>query len=179
MFPSEPGYRTFLIDADFETADQTKTYLADALADVGFDVTLSSHLLLRFNAVENTYLAIFQLLGGLGLILGTVGFAIVLLRNVLERQQELAMCRAIGYSQTRLQKMILIEHATLLFMGLLSGLFSAGLAVVPALAASARQIPWLSLVSLILILAATATLWLWIATTWSMKGPFLTALRTE
>ena len=179
MFPSEPGYRTFFIDADFDSAEQTRTYLADTLQDIGFNVTLSAHRLLRFNAVQNTYLAIFQLLGGLGLILGTAGFAIVLLRNVLERRRELAMCRAIGYSQTRLQKMILLEHALLLIMGLLAGLLSATLAVYPALAASARQVPVASLIAFTLILAAASLLWLTIATRIATGGSFLKALRTE
>ena len=47
--------------------------------------------LAEFHAVENTYLSTFQTLGGLGLLVGTVGLAAVLLRNVLERRRELAL----------------------------------------------------------------------------------------
>jgi ABC-type lipoprotein release transport system permease subunit len=52
--------------------------------------------LANFHRVENTYLSTFQMLGGLGLILGTLGMAAVLLRNVLERRRELALLRAVG-----------------------------------------------------------------------------------
>ena len=48
-------------------------------------------------AVEDTYLATFQTLGGLGLLLGTVGLGVVLLRNALERRRELAMLRRLGF----------------------------------------------------------------------------------
>jgi len=37
--------------------------------------------------VENTYLATFQALGGLGLLLGALGLAVVLLRSVLGAAQ--------------------------------------------------------------------------------------------
>ena len=45
-------------------------------------------------AVENTYLATFQALGGLGLLLGALGLAVVLLRSVWERRGELALLRS-------------------------------------------------------------------------------------
>jgi putative ABC transport system permease protein len=179
LFPSQPGHQTFLIDTDFNSVHQTKTYLANALEDVGFNVTLTSHRLLRFNAVQNTYLAIFQLLGGLGLILGTTGFAIILTRNVLERRQEFAICRAIGFSKTQLQKTILLEHTILLTLGLLSGLISAALAITPSLKSAAHQIPWPSILSLIIALTTTAFLCLYFATTLATKAHFLTNLRTE
>ena len=41
--------------------------------------------------VENTYLSIFQGLGGLGLLLGTAGLAVVIARNVMERAREFAL----------------------------------------------------------------------------------------
>lgn len=176
MFPSEQGYRCFLIDTPFDSARETKTYLANVLQDVGFALSLSSRRLLRFNAVENTYLAIFQLLGGLGLILGTVGFAIILLRNIMERRHELAMCRAIGFSRNQLQKMILFEHSTLLFMGLLSGLIPAGLAVYQALTNTSHLA---SLFFLIFALAILSITWLWIATFVATKGSFLDVLKSE
>ena len=51
--------------------------------------------------MENTYLSTFQTLGALGLLLGTVGLAAVLLRNALERRRELALLRAVGYRRRR------------------------------------------------------------------------------
>ena len=55
------------------------------MVDFGADATGTAERLAQFHRVENTYLSTFQALGGLGLILGTMGLATVLLRNVLER----------------------------------------------------------------------------------------------
>ena len=71
--------------------------LEDALADFGADATGTAERLAQFHRVENTYLSTFQTLGGLGLLLGTVGLATVLLRNVLERRRELALLGAVGF----------------------------------------------------------------------------------
>ena len=71
--------------------------IEDALVDFGADATGTAERLAEFHRVENTYLSTFQTLGGLGLLLGTVGLATVLLRNVLERRRELALLGAVGY----------------------------------------------------------------------------------
>ena len=65
--------------------------------------------LAEFHRVENTYLSTFQTLGGLGLLLGTVGLAAVLLRNVLERRRELALLGAVGYGRGHLFAIVLAE----------------------------------------------------------------------
>ena len=83
--------------------------LEDRLADYGVDAVSSAARLEAFHRVENTYLATFQTLGGLGLILGTVGLGAVLLRNVLERRRELALMRAVGYNARHLSLMVLAE----------------------------------------------------------------------
>ncbi len=44
--------------------------------------------------VQNTYLSAFQLLGTLGLLLGTIGLGISQLRGAMERRSELAAMRA-------------------------------------------------------------------------------------
>ena len=60
------------------------------------EVTPAVRRLAAFNAVQNTYLSTFQVLGGLGLLLGSVGLGVVVLRNVLERRGELALLLAVG-----------------------------------------------------------------------------------
>ena len=56
-----------------------------ALQDAGLELTPAAQRLNEFNAVQNTYLSTFQVLGGLGLLLGSAGLGVVVLRNVLER----------------------------------------------------------------------------------------------
>ena len=61
--------------------------------------------------MQNTYLSTFQSLGGLGLLLGTLGLAAVQLRNVLERRGELALLRAAGFRRRTLAALVLLENA--------------------------------------------------------------------
>ena len=95
LFPEQEGYRFFLIDTPRSPAVQATAIAAvleDRLADYGFDVQATSERLANFHRVENTYLSTFQMLGGLGLLLGTLGMAAVLLRNVFERRRERRCC---------------------------------------------------------------------------------------
>jgi hypothetical protein len=92
LFPDQPGYRFFLIDAPERDASTVTATLEDRLADYGFDAVSIGDRLASFHRVENTYLSTFQMLDGLGLILGTLGMAAVLLRNVFERRKELDRC---------------------------------------------------------------------------------------
>ena len=98
-FPNLSGYRAFLFDLSKHPAAQADLIRALELdlTDYGFDVTPTAERLAAFRAVANTYIATFQTLGGLGLLLGTVGLATVLLRNVLERQARTGRSCAIGF----------------------------------------------------------------------------------
>ena len=77
--------------------EETSKILEKTLSDYGFDVTFASERLASFRAVENTYISTFQSLGGLGILLGTFGLALVLLRNIIERRGELATLRAFRF----------------------------------------------------------------------------------
>ena len=91
--------------------------------------------------MENTYLSTFQSLGALGLVLGTVGLATVLLRNVLERRKELALLRAVGYRRLVLSVIIVSENMLLVTAGLACGAVCASLAILPALTARGVDFP--------------------------------------
>ena len=84
-----------------------------------------------FHRVEYTYLSTFQMLGGLGLVLGTLGLGAILLRNVLERRRELALLRALGYTQSDFFAMVVAENVLLLVGGLVIGTFCALVAIAP------------------------------------------------
>src|SRR2546427_697486 len=99
--------------------------LARSLEDVGLELTPAAERLAAFNTVENTYLSIFAVLGGLGLLLGSIGLGVVVLRNVLERRGELALLRAVGFRRAALQWLLFSQAALLLFLGLAAGVVSA------------------------------------------------------
>jgi hypothetical protein len=178
-FPSEDGYRTFLIDAPPGEADKVMNLLSAGLTDFGLALMPATQRLAEFNAVENTYLSIFQLLGGLGLILGSLGLGLVVLRNVLDRRGELAMMQAVGLNKIALKRMVLYEHGALGLCGLACGLIAALVAVSPALSSPAAQVPYLSLAIIILAIAITGLAAIWMATTFALSGKLLEALRNE
>ncbi len=179
VFPDYDGYRFFLIDAPPERTAAVSAALEDRLVDFGFDVVSAAERLAAFHRVENTYLATFQTLGGLGLILGTFGLGAVLLRNVLERRRELALMRAVGYNAGHLSLMVLAENAFLLFSGLAIGAGCAVVAIAPAWLERGGGVPLLSLGGLLFIVIATGLAASLAATVAAVRSPLLGALRAE
>jgi ABC-type lipoprotein release transport system permease subunit len=178
-FPSEDGYRIFLADADADKADKVMEILSAGLTDYGLALTPAAQRLAEFSAVENTYLSIFQLLGGLGLILGSLGLGLVVLRNVLDRRGELAMMRAVGLNKNELKRMVFYEHGGLMLAGLACGVIAALVAVGPVLSSAAAQVPFLSLALTILAIGISGLAAIWMATTFALSGKLLEALRSE
>ena len=149
------------------------------LGDYGLAVETTGQRLADFSAVQNTYLSTFQSLGGLGLLLGTLGLAAVQLRSVFERRGELALLRATGFRRRRLAWLVLLEHAVLLVAGLGIGFVAALLAVLPHLLARAAPLPWASLAGtlaavLVLGLAAGG-----LGVRAVLRAPLLLSLREE
>src|SRR5262249_334774 len=95
LFPEQQGYRMLLVDAPADRADATGAAIEDGARDLGADATSTAARLAEFHAVENTYISTFQALGGLGLLVGTIGLAAVIFRNMLERRRELALLGAV------------------------------------------------------------------------------------
>jgi ABC-type antimicrobial peptide transport system permease subunit len=178
-FPGESGYRMFLIDAPSNHTAQVAQTFSRALQDVGLELTTTTKRLDDFNAVQNTYLNTFQVLGGLGLLLGSAGLGVVVLRNVLERRAELAVLLAVGFRRRALHRLVLTEHAGLLWLGLLIGIVSAAIAVLPALLSPRAELPVLTLTATLVGVLLSGMLWTWLATRFALRGKLLAALRNE
>ncbi len=177
-FPSESGYRTLWIDVEGEpktVADE----LSFALQDAGLELQSAVERLNEFNAVQNTYLSIFQVLGGMGLLLGSVGMGIVLLRNILERRAELALLRGLGFTRRGLARLLIGEHTLLLVLGLGWGLVAAGLAVAPSLMTPGSDFPVLYLGGLTAAVFVNGLVWVLGAVWLASHGKLLPALRAE
>ena len=179
LFPDSEGYRFFLLSVPAGKEEAVTQTLEDALSDYGFDVQPAAARLAAFHKVENTYLSTFRALGGLGLILGTVGLAAVLLRNVLERRRELALLRAVGYRARDLAVMVLAENASLLVIGLAAGAGCAAVAVAPAMYLRGGHLPTASLAALLGLVLATGAAASLIATAATLRSSLLEALRSE
>jgi ABC-type antimicrobial peptide transport system permease subunit len=178
-FPQVAGYRFFLIETPPDKTKTVQTILERTLSDYGLTAETTAERLATFLAVQNTYLSTFQSLGGLGLLLGTLGLAAVQLRNVVERRGELALLRAAGFRRRTLAGLVLLENFALLLAGLICGILAALVAILPHLINHDASIPWLSLaVTLALVLAVGLFSGL-LAATRVLKAPLLMTLREE
>lgn len=180
LFPEQQGYRVLMVDVPAAKAADVSAAIERGAADLGADAVPTAQRLTEFHAVENTYLSTFQTLGGLGLLVGTVGLAAVLLRNVLERRRELALLRAVGYGRGHLFTIILSENAVLLGWGLAAGALSALVAIAPAAIERGARIPltaggWL----LLLAVLAAGLVSSVIATRAALRAPLVGSLRAE
>jgi ABC-type antimicrobial peptide transport system permease subunit len=183
-FPSQSGYQAFLIDnpagASGRVDDtQLAKNLGRALEDVGLDLTPAPERLAAFSTVENTYLSIFAVLGGLGLLLGSLGLGVVVLRHVMERRAELALLRAVGFRNSALQWLVFSEHSLLLTLGLLLGVIAALVAVAPAMTSPGAEVPWGSLALTLGAVFLSGFLFTWLATATALRSPLMSALRNE
>ncbi|MHC4778274.1 MAG: FtsX-like permease family protein [Planctomycetota bacterium] len=178
-FPSVQGAEVLLVDAPDRSRKELGDRLEKALDDHGLVLTPAADRLAAFQAVENTYLDIFMLLGGLGLILGSAGLAVVVVRNVLERRSEMAMLQAVGFSRKTILKMLLWEHIFLFLAGMGVGALSATVAVIPALSSPGAPVPFLTLGALLAILLLSGIAWISCATRLALKGDLVPALRDD
>jgi ABC-type antimicrobial peptide transport system permease subunit len=178
-FPGESGYRMFLTDALSNSESQVSVTLSRALQDVGLELTPAAERLNAFNAVQNTYLGTFQVLGGLGLLLGSAGLGVVVLRNVLERRGELGLLLAVGFRRQALQRLVLSEHGALLGLGLGIGIAAASVAVLPAILSPGTQLPYASLGLTLGAVLLNGGLWTQLASWYALRGNLLEALRNE
>jgi putative ABC transport system permease protein len=178
LYPREEGFRVFLIDAPADQLDRTAGLLETGLRANGMTVSRTADRVATYQAVIGAYLSTFQLLGGLGLLLGLFGLAAVMLRAVWERTGELALLRAVGYRVSDLQRMILVENVVLLVVGVGVGLTAAVISVIPNLVlggqiGSARL--WLMLAAVVAVGLIVA-----VVTTRSVaRVPLISALRKE
>ena len=147
LAPEVSGSRYFLIETDANEASiqQAAGALETGLNAFGVDTEPVSQRLAGFLAVQNTYLSTFQMLGGLGLLVGTFGLTAVMMRNVIERRSEIALLKAIGFTTLRVVNLILIENSVLLLWGLFTGTASALLAMLPHLLSTGADVPWIPL----------------------------------
>jgi ABC-type antimicrobial peptide transport system permease subunit len=178
-FPRTEGFSEFLIEpAEGVDSKLVQKTFDETLATYGMDVTPTADRVAAYLAVQNTYLTTFQLLGGFGLLLGVLGLAVVLLRNVWERRPELALLRAMGYRLATLNRVVFTENAMLLLLGLGAGVFAALVAVAPHVAGG-ESVPWgrlgimLGAVLVVGLIAAGA------AVTASVRTPIVQGLRRE
>lgn len=186
LFPSESGSRYFLLQSRnwsangaAKPASGVESVLEERLSDYGFDIVPARERLADFLAVQNTYLSTFQSLGVLGLLLGTVGLAIVQLRNMLERRGELALMQAAGFAPARISQMVLLENLLLLGGGLAIGAIAAVIALLPQTFLQDTSVPFGATAILLAIIFAVGLAAGRLATSQILRRPLLATLRGD
>lgn len=180
-FPSLARRSFFLIDAPAERTAEVAQGLEEGLGRYGFDVSTTAERLASYHAVEDTYLSTFQALGGFGLLLGTLGLGVALLRSLIERRGELATLRAFGFRRRRIAGMVVAENGFLLLLGVAVGTVSGLLAVAPRLMSvgGAGRLPWAPLAATILAVVAVGLVSCAAAVRSALKAPLLPVLKDE
>jgi ABC-type lipoprotein release transport system permease subunit len=178
-FGDQTGYQFFLVQPPPGQEAAIVKALREDLGELGFDVRRTADVLAGYARVQNTYLATFETLGGLGLLLGTFGIVTVLLRSVVERRSELAMLLALGLRRRQVVAMIVIEHGLLLLLGLAVGSCAALVAVVPYAVSALAGVNWPSLGGMLLACLAAGLLSCAFAAGISVRGELLPSLRSE
>ncbi len=180
FFPDAGGYRFFLMDGKGdETLEPVAAHLTRMFGDLGLEMRPASARLNEFNAVQNTYLSIFSTLGGLGILLGTLGLAIIVGRNVMERRGQLGVMQAMGFTRQKLAGMVLSEHWFLHLSGVLIGLGAALLAVLPELTKGSSSLPWGLLAGINGAVLFGGLLFCWGAARVVLRGNLMDAIRRE
>ncbi|MFL6202786.1 MAG: FtsX-like permease family protein [Thermoanaerobaculia bacterium] len=178
-FPSRARKSFFLIDAPEARRAEVAQALEEGLSRYGFDVSTTAERLASYHAVEDTYLSTFQALGGFGLLLGTLGLGVALLRSLIERRGELATLRAFGFRRSRIAGMVVAENGFLLLLGVAVGTVSGLLAVAPRLGGGIGQLPWAPLLATILAVLAVGLVSCAAAVRSALEAPLLPVLKEE
>ncbi len=179
VFGSGTGYNYFLIRTPKEKEEEVLLLLRQELGKMGYTAARTSEALSAFANVQNTYLYTFQILGGLGFLLGTFGIIAVLLQNVYKRRQEFALQAALGFKKRALVFLVAFENALLLLLGLFAGTLSSLAVSFPYILKMGNQInfvlPFLTLLGMLVLGLVSCTL----AAYYSLRGDLLSALRSE
>jgi putative ABC transport system permease protein len=178
-FPSSSGSYVMLVEGKFTESDKISNELERGFRNQGLELITAASRLASFNEVENTYLSIFLLLGGLGMILGTIGLGVSLARNMIDRQQELGLLKAIGFPDRAILTMISWEHLVLLVTGTVIGAVSAFTAIIPSLLSAFVDASWQTAFIIILIILLNGFLWILLVARHNLKKSLIGSLRSE
>ncbi|MDZ7604186.1 MAG: FtsX-like permease family protein [Cyclobacteriaceae bacterium] len=178
-FPTSGGSNVFLVNSHDPSAEISKEELLRIFRTEGPELTLAADRLALFNQVENTYLSIFMILGGLALILGTIGLGISLARTILDRRKEIAILRATGFEKKHIISMFITEHMALLAMGTLTGTLAAFIAIWPSLHKGIIQASLPTALTIIGLILLNGIVWTTFITRMSLGKSVISELREE
>jgi hypothetical protein len=145
IYPRRSGYGLALLGGPGSAGAAMPADLdrraAAVWGDAGVLVEPALARLARLAAVQNTFLAGFQTLGLLGLLLGTAGVGAVQAQGVIERLGQFGLLGALGFAADRVRRLVVAEAVLLVGAGLAAGAVAGLIALAPALAAGRAALP--------------------------------------
>jgi len=178
-FPDAGGYQFFLIDAPGGGDAELMREITKALAARGAAFEPAGARLATYAQVQNTYISIFSVLGGLGVLLGTAGVGLLIARNVLERRGEMGLMSALGFRRRALVGMVMGEHLLLVVAGVAIGALAAVVAVSPNLIGRAAGLPLGVVGGMVALIAVAGMGFCFVAAWLALRGSLLDAIRSE
>ena len=178
-FPSMGGSKLMLMDVPMNKSESVSMLLNNSFQDYGIEITATTERLSQFNSVTNTYLSVFMILGGLGIIIGTFGIGIILYRNMLDRKQEMAMLMALGFTKQKIFSLIFKENLLLISIGIVIGIISSLIGIVPSLISISFKMPNLFVIIIVILIFTNALIWIYIPIKNALKSNIITSLRNE
>jgi ABC-type antimicrobial peptide transport system permease subunit len=179
-YPTHSGTSVFLVEGKPENQQQIGDELNSVFRDYGWEMTTTVSRLVEFYSITNTYLSIFMALGALGLILGTIGLAVILARSLLERKHEIAVMQATGFDTKPIFSIIAFEYFILLVTGVLFGLVAAVIAVLPAFLSPGSDASFSTVALVTGLILLNGFLWIFGLTWFSLqKKRLVTGLQVE
>jgi putative ABC transport system permease protein len=182
LFPSSGGYTRFLVDAPgFSRAAREKLAadIQNGLRTFGAEAITAEARLFRFNEVANTYLLMFLILGGLGLLIGIGGFGVFIRQSMAGRMGEIALLRAIGIPGRLVFRQLLAEQCLVLAGALGLGLLASFSALLPIALKAADRLPWAAVAGLVLVMAGGGFLLVRREVRRALRTDIMSALKNE
>ncbi|MDR0835381.1 MAG: ABC transporter permease [Tannerella sp.] len=143
-----------------ETETENVKMLAErALSEYGARLMPTAQRLKEFDSVTDTYLTIFLVLGGLGLLIGIAGFIIVVRKDLVSRREQIRLLRAIGFTDKRITRLLTVENRIVPLSALFFGVVASLGAVVGGIANVSIGV-WIT--ALVFILLLVAGVWFFI-----------------
>jgi hypothetical protein len=177
-FPSIAGGQIFLADGDPELTVKYIDVLNERLSEFGAHFEPAGERLSSFFVVTNTYLSVFTILGGIGLILGVAGLGFVLLRNFNQRKRDFGLMSAAGFPIRTIRRIVFEEQAVMLLAGTFTGLLSALVATRPSIMQNS-DIPWITILVMVAMVLATGFIALSLSVRSIKKDALMAVIRKD
>lgn len=138
---------------DSRSIAEIKSLTETALSEYGVRVMPTIQRLKEFNSVTDTYLTIFMALGGFGLLIGIAGFIIVVRKDLASRREQIALLRALGYSDTRIARLMIAKNRIIPLAAISAGFALSLCAVIGGLSGVTISLWIITVIFLLLLIA--------------------------